>query len=568
MKSAKHVYIAFLLIGLMLRTSDAAEVTEVFQANDFWPDSNVYAGSMALDSKSNLFFVASGHAILRLRPVGSVDVFTPLIITGNQYLYSIRFLTIDQDDNLYIGGELSKTVVTDPVVYAAFKITPTGDVQQIFHQQAAARGSDPGLLAISDSVVDQAGNLYISGYVTDNVLRVDAAGGITELMRGPELPGGLPFERPRSMRIDDGNNLYVAASRSANIIRLSPAGEIQKVYDGGDPRDPANQLMSPNPMSINAAGEIFAGSSSVDGKAILISPDGQVSQVMDQSGDGTGVITAGSGFGHWQDLEFTGEPLLGVGRTAAGPDGSFYITGGYTDNLFRIDREGKVVALLGRTATPDVNFSSPRDVLVSPFNEIYVSASGSRNILKIELENTTAPAVTITDTYNDFAVNATNPVFRFYNTRDNAFFYTSNAEEANTIISNSSPAIPGEDRWPYAFQGSTFSSAKTYPGAVPLHRFYNTQTGHHFFTVSQDERDNVMRQIRDAGWAFNYEGDAYRVYPGDPTSDYQGKEVPVFRFYSPTFNRHFFTADNAEAVSLLNDDDWHYEGIAFYGEFH
>jgi len=41
---------------------------------------------------------------------------------------------------------------------------------------------------------------------------------------------------------------------------------------------------------------------------------------------------------------------------------------------------------------------------------------------------------------------------------------------------------------------------------------------------------------------------------------------PVIRFFSPVFNCHFYTADEAEALKLVNDfsDVWEFESVAFY----
>jgi hypothetical protein len=40
----------------------------------------------------------------------------------------------------------------------------------------------------------------------------------------------------------------------------------------------------------------------------------------------------------------------------------------------------------------------------------------------------------------------------------------------------------------------------------------------------------------------------------------------VFRFYSPSLNRHFFTASADEAQEIRLTGVWNDEGIGFYGE--
>ena len=82
-------------------------------------------------------------------------------------------------------------------------------------------------------------------------------------------------------------------------------------------------------------------------------------------------------------------------------------------------------------------------------------------------------------------------VYRFFNTNDNAFFYTNSVTERDTVLANSDVSHNNVGEWPYVYQGSSFEAAHTYAGAVPLERFYNTVTHHHFFTSSATEAATV-----------------------------------------------------------------------------
>ncbi|MEQ8408596.1 MAG: hypothetical protein RKH07_09995 [Gammaproteobacteria bacterium] len=158
------------------------------------------------------------------------------------------------------------------------------------------------------------------------------------------------------------------------------------------------------------------------------------------------------------------------------------------------------------------------------------------------------------------------PVYRFFNVRHNAFFYTASESEKDLVVRNSSDSNRHNVHWPYVFQGAQFKPAASYSGAVDLYRFYNYRTGHHFFTASESEREFVMEKIATDGWTFDFEGTAFKVYLDDPTDGFQGLEVPVHRFYSSSLNRHFFTSSNTELDELMQSSLWTYEGIGFYGE--
>lgn len=168
--------------------------------------------------------------------------------------------------------------------------------------------------------------------------------------------------------------------------------------------------------------------------------------------------------------------------------------------------------------------------------------------------------------YSPEANGSVSPVYRLYNTRDKAFFYTNNLAEKDLIISNSDVIRKNIDEWPYVYQGVTFESAHTYSQSVPLFRFFNTQTGHHFFTVNKSEADHVRNMSLQGAWPFKDEGIAFNVYASDPNGTATGQEVAVHRFYSPSLNRHFFTADATEVNLITLTGIWTYEGIGFYGE--
>ena len=103
---------------------------------------------------------------------------------------------------------------------------------------------------------------------------------------------------------------------------------------------------------------------------------------------------------------------------------------------------------------------------------------------------------------------------------------------------------------------------------MPVYRFYNTKTGHHFFTTSAAERDMVQRESTDPAfgqpglWPFNFEGTGYLAYADANHRD----ATPVYRFYSPSLDRHFFTASADEAAQVRLTGQWTDEGIGFWGE--
>jgi len=93
------------------------------------------------------------------------------------------------------------------------------------------------------------------------------------------------------------------------------------------------------------------------------------------------------------------------------------------------------------------------------------------------------------------------PVYRFYNNATGTHFYTQSESEKNYVIATY-PVFIYEGPVYYAPpDGSAL-------GSTPLYRFYNTKTGAHFYTTSAEERDHVL-----ATWPwFAFENIAYYVF--------------------------------------------------------
>ena len=87
------------------------------------------------------------------------------------------------------------------------------------------------------------------------------------------------------------------------------------------------------------------------------------------------------------------------------------------------------------------------------------------------------------------------------------------------------------------------------PGdGINMYRLFNPNSGEHFYTGSQVERDNLVS----AGW--NYEGVAWIA----PTSG-----TPVYRVFNPNNGDHHYTPSELERDNLIAAG-WNYEGIGWY----
>ena len=173
--------------------------------------------------------------------------------------------------------------------------------------------------------------------------------------------------------------------------------------------------------------------------------------------------------------------------------------------------------------------------------------------------------------YTGFTVESRAPVIRFYNTRDNAFFYTADLSEADTVIDNSVPFIygTGETRsdqpWPYVNQGSTFESANSSATtAVAAHRFYNRDTGHHLWSIDPNEINLIKSKWASGEWSYGYEGTSFFMHISDPDPSNDSIGRPVYRLYNSETGRHVYSADSDEVNLFELTGVWTLEGVAFW----
>lgn len=145
--------------------------------------------------------------------------------------------------------------------------------------------------------------------------------------------------------------------------------------------------------------------------------------------------------------------------------------------------------------------------------------------------------------------NVPKDVFRFYNTNTGAHFFTMSVAERD-YVKNTYPF--------FAYEGiAFFAFTDADPALSPVYRFYNKITGTHFYTINAAEKDHVI-----ATWPtiFNYEGVAWYA------SAASGADlVPVYRFFNTHTGTHFYTSSAAEKNHILASWDWFLlEGIAYY----
>ena len=146
-------------------------------------------------------------------------------------------------------------------------------------------------------------------------------------------------------------------------------------------------------------------------------------------------------------------------------------------------------------------------------------------------------------------------VYRFYNNNSELEFYTTDEFERDYIIEN----LPHFEIEGVAFIAADEPSSEDISGLSPVYRFYNSNTGIHMYTASAEEKDAVMENSN-----YTFEGIAYYGYETQTAGT-----IPLYRFYNPELDAHFYTSSTEERDTYLASADFQPEGengIAFYVE--
>jgi hypothetical protein len=141
------------------------------------------------------------------------------------------------------------------------------------------------------------------------------------------------------------------------------------------------------------------------------------------------------------------------------------------------------------------------------------------------------------------------PVYRFFNTQTGTHFYTTSTSERDSVIAN----LPQ-----FRFEGEAFKAASgPSAGLKPVYRFFNTQNGVHFYTISESERDFIQANLPQ----YRLEGVAYHA------SMVAGAGLsPLYRFFLPRAGTHFYTASEAERQQVQDalSSTYTFEGVGYY----
>ncbi|MEM7592970.1 MAG: hypothetical protein AAF383_15880 [Cyanobacteria bacterium P01_A01_bin.83] len=203
-------------------------------------------------------------------------------------------------------------------------------------------------------------------------------------------------------------------------------------------------------------------------------------------------------------------------------------------NIFVRDLDNQTTKLLEGDSFPTLSgdgqslvFNSSLDTFVSD------DTNDTGDVFLVDLNSST----------NNLDRFATDQIHRFYQFERGFHFYTIDDGEIEFVqeqsaAGNLSYQSEGE-RYSVLSDDKDVFTGETLDGVTPVYRFFNTQTGAHFYTNDENERDFVEDTLAN----YNFEGIKYYAFESEPT---EIETIPVFRMLNNDSGSHLYTIDQNE----------------------
>jgi uncharacterized protein YjiK len=273
---------------------------------------------------------------------------------GQTLAFPLRTIMDAITGNLYVSGYSSDNV---------FKITPDGDITEIIDASGDPEDLDGDCERAFDLAIDTAGNVFVVCQASSNVFKITPDGDITEIIDNVviEIVDGeeqeVPYlvNNPNGIAVDTERNLFLAATASDVVLKITPVGESTVMIDE-DGDGEGNVLESPRSVAVDANGNVYVAGEETD-NVFQITPEGVVTEILDATGDGA--------------LNTLDAPY----EVVVGPDDHVYVAGRGSDNVFQVSPSGLITEITGRMSDDDAwVIESPTDLAVGESNILYVTA--------------------------------------------------------------------------------------------------------------------------------------------------------------------------------------------------
>ena len=240
------------------------------------------------------------------------------------------------------------------------------------HRPAPAWGPGTSSPAPSNVAVDDEGNLYVTDYAGDRVLKLGPEGAVLTEWGGHGTGPGQ-FSGPFGVTLDPRNAVYVVDQLNGRIQKFSPEGEFLAAWGGAGA---AGQLRTPFGAASVPAGVYVADFG--NNRVLLFAHDGRLVRRWGGRGGGAG--------------QFTRPAAVAVDR-----EGNVYVSDHFNNRVQRFSPEGRFLAQVGTlepeaeapqltlgtpAALPEAQVVRPEGLAVDRAGNVYVADYGRDRVAR------------------------------------------------------------------------------------------------------------------------------------------------------------------------------------------
>ncbi len=363
-----------------------------------------YLNTIAVDRQGNVYYNDVSRCLIR--KIDAAGIVATVAGNGTSG-YSgdggpATAAQINGDANIAVGAS-GNLYVGDTYNLVIRRVTPDGIIRTIAGTGRTGSTGDGGpalaasLSLLSGIALDAQENVYVA--TVDGRVRKITGDGKIDTIAGTGTPGfSGDGGDARSARIDpndvavdgDGNVFIIELFR---VRKVTPDGIITTVAGTGQPG--SNGEGDGGPAISAKLGVVSFGA--IDGKGGLYLPEANTGRVRHLRADGIIETAAGSGL-----VGFAGDggPALQakfniLNATAAGPDGSLYITEIFNHRIRKVNPEGVISTFAGRgryagdqgPASAAI-LNDPVGVAIDGSGNLYFSESHGARIRKVDTSGT------------------------------------------------------------------------------------------------------------------------------------------------------------------------------------
>jgi hypothetical protein len=270
-----------------------------------------------------------------------------------------------------VTDDTGNVFVTGFVTNNAFKVTPGGVITEII--DATGDGLGNGLKYPQGIALDDSGNVFVTSFDNGDInfagaFKVHAGGGVSKIIgywgadSTDRLVGAI------SAATDDSGNVFIAGVNSHTVWKVTPAGVISNIMniDG----DGVHRLISPYSVAVDDSGNVFVpsyGYNPTDETGVFkVTPAGVITRIIGPSGDGNG-NTLGQAY-----------------AVATDTAGNVFVAGYESDNVFKITPGGVITEIADATGDGLGNpLLEPHRLTTDVSGNVYVTGRLSLNAFKI-----------------------------------------------------------------------------------------------------------------------------------------------------------------------------------------